>query len=313
MDFGMAREGHQVDGVKILQAANDLLLFRRHEEVLRVCRLGVDRNQEIVFPRLGDHGPKREGDGTDVQNGLSDRNEQNLKKMHKDAMREYLESMCILAMQAYAELDRWDQALPFLLSCYGDISKLPPRIVLMCILLFSKVRSFNEAESFSSQWLKAQNGWSINQYCSVLEMYIKRVYITQGQWKAAREYVETNTVLSPERKMRYLKYLAELQQQKESSSTNSCKNAKHSSPGNLLLSLFQKLRSFFVARLSPSASTGLHRIQNLAIISVFLYLLLFRSNTSIPTGASQASVVWRSLQGVWRSLFAPFHVMVQEA
>lgn len=46
-------------------------------------------------------------------------------------LREYLESMCILAMQAYAELDRWDQALPFLLSCYGDISKLPPRIVLM--------------------------------------------------------------------------------------------------------------------------------------------------------------------------------------
>lgn len=83
----MAREGHQVDGVKILQAANDLLLFRRHEEVLRVCRLGVDRNQEIVFPRLGQHEPKREGDGSDVQNGLSDRNEQNLKKMHKDAMR----------------------------------------------------------------------------------------------------------------------------------------------------------------------------------------------------------------------------------
>lgn len=112
---------------------------------------------------------------------------------------------------------------------------------LSSILLFSKVRSFNEAESFSSQWLKAQNGWSINQYCSVLEMYIKRVYITQGQWKAAREYVETNTVLSPERKMRYLKYLAELQQQKESSSTNSCKNAKHSSPGmfkNISLSIF---------------------------------------------------------------------------
>ncbi|XP_054751493.2 peroxisome assembly protein 26-like [Lytechinus pictus] len=312
MDIGMAREGHQVDGVKILQAANDLLLFRRHEEVLRVCRLGVDRNQEVVFPRIGEQVSTR-GDGTDFQNGLSDENEQNLKKMHKDAMREYLESMCILAMQAYAELDKWDQALPFLMSCYGDISKLPPRIVLMCILLFSKVRNFGEAELFSSQWLKTQNGWSINQYCSVLETYIKRVYISQGQWKDAREYIETNTVLSPERKMRYLKYLAELQQQKESSSTNGCKNAKHSQPGNILLSLFQKLRSFFVSRLSPSTSHGLHRIQNLALISVFLYLLLFRTNTSIPTGASQANAVWSSLVGVWRSLFAPFHVMVQEA
>ncbi|XP_072177629.1 peroxisome assembly protein 26-like [Diadema setosum] len=310
MDIGVGYHGNQVDGVKILQAANDLLLFRRHEEVLRVCRLGLDPSQEVIFPNLSPCSGQR-GQEDQGQHDHADRRGQHIhKQIHKEAMREYLESVCILAMQAYAELDRWDQVQPFLLSCYGEISKLPPKIVLMCILLFSKVRNFAAAEAFSAQWLRAQNGWSMNQYCSVLELYIKRVYLTQGRWRQAREYVEANDVLSPDRKMRYLKFLTEMQQQQPKNGAGDG-SEKCSRPGNILLSLFQKLRSFFVSHLSPTATNGLHRIQNLAIISVFLYLLLFRSNTSIPTGASHASAVWTSVIGVWRSLFSPFHVMVQ--
>ena len=88
MDMGVAYQGHQVDGVKILQAANDLLLFRRHEEVLRICKLGVDRSQEVVFPDLAEEvlGMRRE-EGGDARRGVSEESDPHLRQIQREAMR----------------------------------------------------------------------------------------------------------------------------------------------------------------------------------------------------------------------------------
>ena len=40
-----------------------------------------------------------------------------------------IESLCVVAVQAYAESDRWQEVLPFVTQLYNGIEDCPARIV----------------------------------------------------------------------------------------------------------------------------------------------------------------------------------------
>lgn len=40
----------QINGSRLLEVANDLLLYRKFDDVLKVCRLGTNSKQDVVFP-----------------------------------------------------------------------------------------------------------------------------------------------------------------------------------------------------------------------------------------------------------------------
>ena len=42
----------QINGSRLLEVANDLLLFRKFDDVLKVCRLGTNSKQDVVFPNV---------------------------------------------------------------------------------------------------------------------------------------------------------------------------------------------------------------------------------------------------------------------
>ncbi len=43
--------------------------------------------------------------------------------------RRFEESLCVLAIQAYAELDQWQHVEPFLTHCYGTPAAYPVKVV----------------------------------------------------------------------------------------------------------------------------------------------------------------------------------------
>lgn len=40
----------QIDGSRLLEVANDLLVFRKFDEVVKVCRIGTSSKQQVLFP-----------------------------------------------------------------------------------------------------------------------------------------------------------------------------------------------------------------------------------------------------------------------
>ncbi len=121
-----------------MEVANDLLVFRKFDDVLRMCSVNEhntsDNATDIVFPlvklkkgRNGNLG----GQGGDGENRALSRDEDiaNRTRQELDAKRRFHESLCILAIQAYAETDQWDRVTPFLNQYYESVARYPVIIV----------------------------------------------------------------------------------------------------------------------------------------------------------------------------------------
>ncbi|XP_072026386.1 peroxisome assembly protein 26-like [Amphiura filiformis] len=210
----------QIDGSRLLEVANDLLLFRKFDDVLKVCRLGTNTKQDVVFPSsvacsAGHAGLEH------VDHHVDDGNQNGVKHNSVDVnsneiiKRRFEESLCVLAIQAYAELDQWQHVEPFLTHCYGTPAAYPVKVVQLCILLYAKVHSYAMAEAILLQWLAFPDNQSQLQYSSILELYISQVLLPQGKVDEACELVQRTQCLKPDSKLNLLKHLKEVRERLE--------------------------------------------------------------------------------------------------
>ncbi|KAM4748715.1 peroxisome assembly protein 26 [Rhinophrynus dorsalis] len=109
-------------------------------------------------------------------------------------------SLCVIGIQALAELDRWREVLPWLVQFYRTPQELPPHIMEMCILLYSKVKQPRVMLELSSDWLRESSNQQMTGYGHVAELHLLHILLPLGLFSEAENLVQDPRVFSEEQK-----------------------------------------------------------------------------------------------------------------
>ncbi|XP_071784084.1 uncharacterized protein [Asterias amurensis] len=275
--YSFSLPGRRIDGGRFLEVANDLLVFRKFDDVLRMCS-ATDNVLPLVKLKKGINGHNVGVDDEnnralgrdDVDEDIANRTTQEL-----NAKRSFHESLCILAIQAYAETDQWDRVTPFLSQYYEAVARYPVIIIKLCILLHVKVNNLSAAETLALEWLSDNVNQTLPQYSSILELLLSHVLLPQTKIEQAKELVELNPQLSPEKKMTLLKYLEKVEEDLRVKKAVTDNQSTNDTGGSSLLRIIHRLGQL-ITRLVPIA--GLRYIRDIACLGFFIYLIAVRTN-----------------------------------
>uniref|UniRef100_A0A8C0BPU2 Peroxisomal biogenesis factor 26 n=1 Tax=Buteo japonicus TaxID=224669 RepID=A0A8C0BPU2_9AVES len=118
-------------------------------------------------------------------------------------------SLCVVGIQALAEMNRWREVLSWVLQYYHVPEHLPPKVLELCILLYSKVREPQVMLEVGSSWLRDQTNKSLPEYGSLLELYLLHVLLPLGQFEGAEELVRGCDVFDSEQQLAFLGTICE--------------------------------------------------------------------------------------------------------
>ncbi|XP_064606834.1 peroxisome assembly protein 26-like [Liolophura sinensis] len=249
------------------------------------------------------------------------------------------EMLCVLWIQAYAELDRWREVLPFITQEYQGIEGCPVKVVQLLVLLHAKVEEFAQCHAIASIWLKTdQSVKDVEGYAVLAETYLTHVLARQKKWQEMGAFLKSCTSLSSE-EMTRLTQLSELlkiteedtssrkereikdlvQRLKKRSQTQQCnthsrKNAisevgteSDCSRGN------HRRIVTFVHGLGLYVSRGLRYINlkviyKLIFVGMFVYLITIQANVGdLISNTTRIGQVGEALKKVLVSLLWPRH------
>uniref|UniRef100_A0A8B9GMB9 Peroxisomal biogenesis factor 26 n=1 Tax=Amazona collaria TaxID=241587 RepID=A0A8B9GMB9_9PSIT len=118
-------------------------------------------------------------------------------------------SLCVVGIQALAEMNRWREVLSWVLQYYHVPEQLPPKVLELCILLYSKVRDPQVMLEVGSSWLTDQTNKSLPEYGSLLELYLLHVLLPLGQFEGAEELVRGCGVFDSQQQLAFLGTICE--------------------------------------------------------------------------------------------------------
>ncbi|XP_054844575.1 peroxisome assembly protein 26 [Eublepharis macularius] len=110
-------------------------------------------------------------------------------------------SLCIVGIQALAEMNRWREVLPWVLQYYQDPACLPPKVLELCILLHSKVKEPHVMLDVGCDWLHASANQHLPTYSLLVQLHIFHVLLPLGHFEEAQELVEGCKALSKEQRL----------------------------------------------------------------------------------------------------------------
>ncbi|XP_078393278.1 peroxisome assembly protein 26 isoform X2 [Cetorhinus maximus] len=111
-------------------------------------------------------------------------------------------SLCIIGIQALAELNHWDQVLGWVLEIYEIPEKIPVKILQICIVLYSKVGEPSRMQQIVGSWLKHWTSPSALG-CGpglVLELYLLHVLLPLGLYAEAEELILETALLTDQQR-----------------------------------------------------------------------------------------------------------------
>lgn len=192
-------------------------------------------------------------------------------------------SLCVVGIQALAEMDRWREALPWVLQYYQVPAKLPPRVLELCILLYSKMQEPVAVLDVADAWLQDPDNQGLHEYGSLAELHLLRVLLPLGRLSEAEELAEGSAAFSEEQRAAALQaILAARQRQRTQETLNSQEPQKLSQEGSYshrLMSLLMLLRRLWGSAVSHLLSQPFRKGLLAALI---LCLLVLRFDPATP-------------------------------
>ncbi|XP_015263895.1 PREDICTED: peroxisome assembly protein 26 [Gekko japonicus] len=122
-------------------------------------------------------------------------------------------SLCVVGIQALAEMNRWREVLPWVLQYYQVPAYLPPKLLELCILLHSKVKEPHVMLDIGSDWLRASANQHLPTYGLLVQLHLFHVLLPLGHFAEAQEMVEGCKALSKEQRLEALRIVREKRQQ----------------------------------------------------------------------------------------------------
>nr|XP_022300579.1 peroxisome assembly protein 26-like isoform X2 [Crassostrea virginica] len=89
--------------------------------------------------------------------------------------KDYTEQLSVLAVQAYAEKNTWQEVLPFVQKVYGDIEHSPAAVIQLCLLLFAKLQDYPQCQALANIWLRNHDNYKDPEYPQIVDIYVQHV------------------------------------------------------------------------------------------------------------------------------------------
>ncbi|NWR69332.1 PEX26 protein, partial [Centropus unirufus] len=222
-------------------------------------------------------------------------------------------SLCVVGIQALAEMNRWREVLSWVLQYYHVPEHLPPKVLELCILLYSKVREPQVMLEVGSSWLRDQTNKSLPEYASLLELYLSRVLLPLGRFEGAEELVRGCDVLDSEQQVAFLRIICDSRcqwtQQKEMHSA--AEEQQDAAAETVLGALSQKLLTMLtlLRRVLRSISSHFYVLpyKKMLLATFLLYVVVVRLDPASPTSLPFIYKLVQLFRQAWAAVFPPIH------
>ncbi|NXU90134.1 PEX26 protein, partial [Xiphorhynchus elegans] len=222
-------------------------------------------------------------------------------------------SLCVVGIQALAEMNRWREVLSWVLQYYHVPEHLPPKVLELCILLYSKVREPQVMLEVGSSWLRDQTNKSLPEYCSLLELYLAHVLLPLGRFEGAEELVRGSDVLHSEQQLALLGTIGESrcqwtrQEEVRSVSKEQQGTAEETVVGALSQKLLTMLTLLRRALRSMSSHFYLLPYKKMLLATFLLYLVVVRLDPASPTSLPFIYKLVQLFRQAWAAVLFPIH------
>jgi len=285
---------NEVDTVMLnsyIKKANRHMIYKKFDECLLECQTGVKMAETSLQPEIS----------------------------------EARCALCVVAVQAYAELSRWKEAVPFISSVYNGIQTCPAMVLQLCILLHARVGEYSTSTALAQVWLGCTENATDKDYWKVVYVYLTHVIIKQCQWESVPSFLSSCPGLSQQHHATLIDYARSARQQiaaveaqeeeeiriakeneKNVDSKKKKKRKEHKEKPGAILNLHEiPIRVVkYLAQLLPKGFAKIAK--KLSIFLVIAYLVITRANIGVLSYDQLAPLViaikqlWYSL--VWRPL-----------
>ncbi|XP_008951890.1 peroxisome assembly protein 26 isoform X1 [Pan paniscus] len=192
-------------------------------------------------------------------------------------------SLCVVGIQALAEMDRWQEVLSWVLQYYQVPEKLPPKVLELCILLYSKMQEPGAVLDVVGAWLQDPANQNLPEYGALAEFHVQRVLLPLGCLSEAEELVVGSAAFGEERRLDVLQAIhtaRQQQKQEHSGSEEAQKPNQEGSVSHKFLSLPMLVRQLWDSAVSHFFSLPFKKSLLAALI---LCLLVVRFDPASPS------------------------------
>ncbi|XP_057711615.1 peroxisome assembly protein 26 [Corythoichthys intestinalis] len=230
------------------------------------------------------------------------------REEEEDVRGELKAGFCILGIQALAELNQWPGVLAWVLHHYEQQENIPAKIMLMCILLYSKVGEPKVMQEATQTWLHCPSNRRLDRYRSVAELYVLHILLPLELSDQAREMVTGevgSTAFTETQRQTALAIIDEESRKKVPDVNTDCGlfDKRPSIKGSLLQKVEALLKLSCRRLISASGSFPFHK---LILATVILYMLLFRLDPALPSSFMWISRLHQLLRQMWNVMSAPY-------
>ncbi|KAM6321105.1 peroxisome assembly protein 26 [Aegotheles albertisi] len=222
-------------------------------------------------------------------------------------------SLCVVGIQALAEMNRWREVLSWVLQYYHVPERLPPKVLELCILLYSKVREPQVMLEVSRSWLRDQTNKRLPEYSSLLELYLLHVLLPLGRFEEAEELVRGCDVLESEQQLPLLGTICESRSQwvQREEAQSAAEEQQDAATESVLGALSQKLLTMLAllrrALRSMSSHFYLLPYKKMLLATFLLYLVVVRLDPASPTSLPFIYKLVQLFRQAWAAVFSPIH------
>lgn len=217
-------------------------------------------------------------------------------------------SLCVVGIQALAEMDRWREALSWVLQYYQNPEKLPPKVLELCILLYSKMKDPGAMLDAAGAWLRDPDNQGRPEYASLVKLHLFRLLLPLGRSSEAEELAAGSAAFSEEQRVEVLQAVHTARQQHTQEHPNSQEPQRPRQEGSFshkLLSLLMLLRRLWGSVVSHLLSQPFRKGLLAALI---LCLLVLRFDPAAPSSLPflyQLTQLFRRIQKATLSRLYP--------
>ncbi|CAC5407872.1 CNBP [Mytilus coruscus] len=237
-------------------------------------------------------------------------------KLEYNGSPDIVEALCIVGIQAYAELNHWQQVLPYVQNVYTSIEECPFRVVQLCVLLHAKVEEYSQCYAIASIWLKDVKNQNDPDYLTLVELYILNVLVPRQQYNLIEPFVEACPGLNYEQR----KILCNNYKTFEFKSSSNQENPEneYSTTGEIIKKqtpnivkdswLIEVIKNIKFA-IFGSAPLYSFKLIKMTILAVCLYLVTIGHQRGFLTSNfSKVGILFQGMVKVFKSLFGPCRV-----
>ncbi|OBS77222.1 hypothetical protein A6R68_16329 [Neotoma lepida] len=217
-------------------------------------------------------------------------------------------SLCVVGIQALAEMDRWREVLSWVLQYYQVPEKLPPKVLELCILLYSKMKEPGAVLAVADAWLQDPDNQALPEYPSLAELHLLRVLLPLGRFSEAEGLAEGSAAFIEEQRKEVLQAIHTARQQHTQEHLSSQEQQKLSQEGSLSCKLMSLLR--LLRQLCGSVASHLlsQPFKKSLLAALILCLLVLRFDPATPSSLPflyQLAQLFRRIQKATLSRLYP--------